>query len=558
MRLVKLIGSCLLGLSAITILVLCCIAHFDSQRLLAEAVENAKNCEVLLYNNKELIGSGVAVGMTVKGKKRVLLFTARHVAKLAHGYANQEGMYHISLKSTGQNDEWKTVSIPRAAFCWFDTNDIDELAALDLTAGLNYLYSKGINVSYLDFDDCSDVSKLLGLGISFDGFSMGDASAGVNIVSIVPNVDDNFILKHPSSALARPLISVEGMIVETNSEQKVGNVIHRVDVARIIGGTKHGHSGSPVFSIESTGPFSKGLKLIGITSFAIDNGRLCGIAKLDSLIQSIKDKEDYYPDKDDEYAFCISDDSREKVRYCDLWGEDLCVGMEIAAFNKGEWEFSVTRIDSDNAIHWYNLDTGVVMDDVSLPKDVNCYYRLPKIANVDLLDKRFPRMCSPDTQSVFISRYSIGANRISEYKRIVQQSSCAFLLSCDEFESAPVYFSTTCFQVCDRIYGMPIDLKHLTNVRFDVDKLSQDGTSLDKQKLKKLYRLLYGSSTETLPWYATLPFIRDWYYEGNPIIRCILIAIFVSITIHKLVRWLVVAVRWLKRLSVKRHKKQKI
>lgn len=255
----------------------------DEERQLESKLIILERTQVLILSNTEIIGGGNVVSISIKGKDRPLLFTARHVLAVAKSYARNNGYYRMAFKAMTDDNIWVIINIPYNVLQWFDAGPNIDLAAIDLYGGLQFLSDRGVSLNSMDLTTEICLTE-------------SDETDNLDVTAICPNVYlSREYLSSMNGMIDNPILRLWGNVVSSHARRMIGDAEHDVIVIDFENFVKPGYSGSPVFGILlDRKANTRRLRYLGNIIMAVDNGVNCGVKRIDALIDAIYKQQNRY------------------------------------------------------------------------------------------------------------------------------------------------------------------------------------------------------------------------------------------------------------------------
>lgn len=265
--------------------------------------DRLKKCAFALYIERrgdaskeaaELIGSGVFVGKTINGKRRIFAVTARHV--IASLFANKLFTgYQFGILSQSGDMSLRRSSVPGPVFKWEPTSPEYDIAVADITKELDGLENNQGAVFYVDLDSqgkpsaVKDKRAMQGVGTArkddLDRLGITFGSSGVGI-----SADKDVRQQRTAGSYdwKNPFVALKGCLLKLDEVVMIGMVCHKV--IQFENSIQPGFSGGAQYAFSPAGvPY-----LVGIQIARRDGRALSHVIPIDALYDKL---EELYPQK---------------------------------------------------------------------------------------------------------------------------------------------------------------------------------------------------------------------------------------------------------------------
>ena len=262
-----------------------------------------KKCAFALYierkddaskEDAELMGSGVFVGKTIGGMRRIFAVTARHVILSLFRDKGFSGYQFGTLSKLGDMS-LRRASVPGPVFKWELTLPEYDIAVADVTKELVGLESNQCAVYYIDLDARGkpstekDERAMQGVGtarkVDFDKLDITIGSSGVCVSA------DRDVRQQKSAGSydwKNPFVALKGCLLKLDEVIMIGTVCHKV--IQFENPIQPGFSGGAQYAFSPTGdPYLVGIQI------AWRKGRILShVIPIDALYDKL---EELYPQK---------------------------------------------------------------------------------------------------------------------------------------------------------------------------------------------------------------------------------------------------------------------
>lgn len=257
-----------------------------------------KKCAFALYIERrgdaskeaaELMGSGVFVGKTINGERRIFAVTARHV--IASLFANKLFTgYQFGILSKSGDMSLRRSSVPGPIFEWKLTKPEYDIAVADVTKNIEGLESNQCAVFYVDLDSRGkpsnekDKRAMQGVGTArkgdFDKLSIDLGSSGVGI-----SADKDVRQQKTAGSYdwKNPFVAPKGCLLKLDEVVMIGMVCHKVIQFENL--SQPGFSGGAQYAFTPAGvPY-----LVGIQIARRDGCALSHVIPIDALYDKLEE-----------------------------------------------------------------------------------------------------------------------------------------------------------------------------------------------------------------------------------------------------------------------------